>query len=160
MKYQYKDIRSLYNWIDNIEEKGLSSKYNQKFYDCLGGLVQDKSESLTIGKMMEWCQEDYNLSPDMKQYYNTTELIELFHPYDGSYVPLEKIIKDNMNDSASYAHIKTTYGFIYYGKDVVRPYMYIRTIFKGKNSFGEIVKNTVSVKVDATTQELFDLQNE
>jgi hypothetical protein len=36
--------------------------------------------------------------------------------------------------------------------------MLVQTEFKGKNAFGGIVKQSVQVKVDAVTQQLFDLK--
>ncbi|WP_419768548.1 hypothetical protein [Arcobacter sp.] len=143
---------------DYVKGKELSSEYNNKFYNCLGNLIYEKQDNYTIGKMLDWCYDDYKLSPNhkMKTYYNTALLLEGFSPWDGSYFPLETLIKNSMNDSSSYEHIKTIRSFVYYG--VERPYMFVQTEFKGKNAFGGIVKQTIQVKVDAVTQQLFDLK--
>lgn len=83
---------------------------------------------------------DTNL-PSIPKPKTRIELIEgQFHPWDGSHIRLEQIIKDTMNDPDSYKHFETRY------KDVGN-YLIITTTFGGKNSFGGFVKNTISVKV-------------
>jgi hypothetical protein len=153
---QLKDISSSY-----VESKEIPSSYNQKFYDCLGNLIYDKDETFTIEKMLGWCYEDYTLSSNnqMKEYYNTAELLANFNPFDGSYYPLENIIKNRlMKNPSSYEHIKTVRGFVYYGAE--RPHMFLSTQFRGTNDFGGIVTQRVYAKVDAVTKELYDMEIE
>lgn len=141
-----------------VLEKNLDSSYNKKFYDCLGNLIWDKDESFTVGKMLDWCYDDYKLSKDhkMKDYYNTAWLMSDFDVWNGSYVPLEKLIKLNMHNNTSYEHVKTMYSFSYYGEK--RPYMFVTTTYKGTNAFNAIVTESVSIKVDALTKEIFDIK--
>jgi hypothetical protein len=142
---------------DYVLEKKLDESYNKKFYDCLGEMIWDKDESFTVGKMLDWCYDDYKLSENhkMKQYYNTAWLLSDFSVWDGSYKPLEKLIKSNMHNSDSYENVKTTRNFVYYGTK--RPYMQVTTIYKGTNAFNAVVTNTVSIKIDALTKEIFEI---
>ena len=61
--------------------------------------------------------------------------------WEGSYIELTTYIKENMNDPDSYKHIKSHH----YYKDGK---LYITTEFRGKNAFGGMVKETLSVVVD------------
>lgn len=63
-----------------------------------------------------------------------------FHPWDGSHIRLEKIIKDAMNDEDSYKHIKTVYRIE--NNDVI-----VKTIFSGKNKLGGTVKSYVLARI-------------
>ncbi len=140
-----------------VQQKKISETYNKKFYNCLGQMIWDKSENLTINTMLDWCYQDYNKTPKhkMKQYYNTAMLREDFSSWDGSYRPLEKLIKKAMHNPDSYDHVKTTTRMVYSG--IKRPYMLVNTSYRGTNTFGAIVTSTVSIKVDAKTKEIFEI---
>lgn len=138
------------------EENNISQDYHNTMYDCLAYYTYNKSQELTVGTMLDWCKADY-INKDKKAiYYNEEFLLEDFHPWDGSYIPLEKMIKQGMNDESSYEHIKTTYRMEFFGTK--RPHMVVNTIFSGKNAFGGVVKQGVSINVDAKTKELYDLK--
>ncbi|WP_294962263.1 hypothetical protein [Sulfurimonas sp.] len=140
-----------------VKEKQIPSSYNDMFYNCLGQLIYDKDKTFTIEKMMDWCHQDYTSSNGkLKDYYNTAELFKDFSAYDGTYRPLELLIKNSMQDSSSYEHIDTSYRLVYYGTE--RPYMFVETKYKGKNSFGAIVKAVVTAKVDAKTKDIFEVK--
>ncbi len=62
-----------------------------------------------------------------------------FSGWDGSYRPLEKIIKASMNDPDSYKHVETKYSDL-------GEYLIVETTFRGKNAFGGVVKNSVRAK--------------
>ncbi|MGD9623889.1 MAG: hypothetical protein AB7U51_04450 [Arcobacter sp.] len=152
-------INSIEKLAENyVLQKNLDKSYNKKFYDCLGNLIWDKDESFTVGKMLDWCYDDYKQSKDhkMKDYYNTAWLLDDFSRWDGSYSPLEKLIKGNMHNDSSYEHVKTVYNLVYYGTK--RPYMSVTTTFKGTNVFNAIITQTVNIKVDARTKEIFDIK--
>jgi hypothetical protein len=55
-----------------------------------------------------------------------------FSGWDGSYRPLEKLIKSNMNDDSSYKHVSTVYHLIL-NKD---PHAVVKTTFRGTNAYG------------------------
>ncbi|MCA9365020.1 MAG: hypothetical protein KC736_03955 [Candidatus Moranbacteria bacterium] len=63
-----------------------------------------------------------------------------FSVWDGSHIELTKIIKKSMNDPKSYEHVETTY-------TDMGDYLIVNTVFRGKNAFGALVKNTVKAKV-------------
>lgn len=138
------------------KENNISEDYYNTMYDCLAYNTYNKSQDLTVNTMLGWCNNDYINKDKKAVYYNSEWLLEDFSSWDGSYRPLEKIIKANMNDTSSYDHIKTTYRMVFFGTK--RPYMFVTTKFSGKNAFGGVVKQDVSVKVDAKTKELFDLE--
>lgn len=144
-----KDISSDFVKINTIDKT-----YEAKFYNCLGQLMYDMDESYTVDKILGMCKQDYDLSHGkMKDYINTANLMVDFSPWNGSYRPLENYIKGNLKDPSSYEHVKTMYGLVYYGTD--RPYMNVKTVYRGKNSFGAIITETTSIKVDAITKEVF-----
>lgn len=65
---------------------------------------------------------------------------EQFSSWDGSHINLTKEIKKAMNDPSSYEHITTKY--FDFGD-----YIKVVTEFRGTNSFGAKVKNTITAKV-------------
>lgn len=139
---------------DFVKINAIDKAYDTKFYNCLGQLLYDKDESYTVDKILGMCKQDYDLSQGkMKNYINTANIMVDFSPLDGSYRPLSNYIKGNLKDPSSYEHVKTMYSFVYYGTD--RPYMNVKTVYRGKNSFGAIVTETTSIKVDAITKEIF-----
>lgn len=74
-----------------------------------------------------------------------------FSAWDGSHFGLERAIKDAMNDPGSYEHVKT----VYWDKG---DYLIVSTVFRGKNAFGGIVKNSVKAKVSLSGQVIKILQ--
>ena len=144
---------------DYVQSKQISESYGKSFYNCLGQLIWEKDEKLTINKMLDWCYIDYEKADNhqMKQYYNTAKLMKDISPWDGSYKPFEDYIKTIMTNSNSYEHENTKINFVYYGAD--RPHMQVRTTFKGTNALGCVVSNSMSVKVDAITNKLYDISN-
>jgi hypothetical protein len=85
-----------------------------------------------------------------KQKEERKKLIERqFSGWDGHHMALERAIKKLMNDPDSYEHVKT--GYWDRGDHIV-----VNTTFRGKNSFGAMVLNTVEAKVsfDGTILEL------
>lgn len=63
-----------------------------------------------------------------------------FSSWDGAHRNLEKLIKEGMHDPGSYEHISTQY------TDMGR-YLVVKTIFRGKNGFGALIKNTITARV-------------
>lgn len=87
------------------------------------------------------------LNPTVKQYeeksnfYNKKikrekEISVGFSEWDGSHAALEAYIKRNMKDPSSYEHVETRY------IDKVS-YLIVTTTYRGKNSFGAVVINSV-----------------
>lgn len=64
-----------------------------------------------------------------------------FSAWDGSHRELERIIKKSTNDPDSYEHVETVYSD-------KGDYLIVKTTFRGKNTFGGVVKNWVTAKAD------------
>ena len=69
------------------------------------------------------------------------EIEKQFNSWDGSHMNLEKYIKDNMNDPNSYEHVETRYFDM-------KNHLVVITKFRGKNTFGGKIINTVKAEVD------------
>lgn len=70
-----------------------------------------------------------------------------FSSWDGSHRELEKLVKANMNDKKSFEHEGTTY-------TMLDDYAVVIMKFRGKNSFGNMVLNSVKAKVSYDCQVL------
>lgn len=88
------------------------------------------------------------LVPDEKQAIENQKIAarkerisKQFSPWDGAHRNLEKYIKKSMKDPKSYKHDETTYSD-------KGSYILVQTRFRGKNSFGAMVLQTVTAKVD------------
>ena len=64
-----------------------------------------------------------------------------FSSWNGSHPGLTARIKESMNDPKSYEHVETTYAD-------KGDHLIVKTTFRGKNSFGGVVKNWVLAKTD------------
>lgn len=64
-----------------------------------------------------------------------------FSVWDGSHSKLKRLVKDNMNDPDSFDHEETTY-------DDKGKYVIIQMRYRGKNSFGALVIETITAKAD------------
>jgi len=64
-----------------------------------------------------------------------------FSALDGSHKKLENFIKQTMKDPNSYEHVKTEY------RDM-DTYLLVKTTFRGRNSFGGVVINSVEAVID------------
>ena len=121
----------------------------------LSDLSTIKVEPANFSKLQSAYQQLAELNPSSKDYKQNadnyaqkianlkrTKRIEAqFSPYDGAHRSLEKYIKENMNDPDSYQHDETT-------RVDMKDYLVVTTVFRGKNGFGALVKNSVSAKVD------------
>jgi len=68
------------------------------------------------------------------------ELQKGFSTWDGSHNKLTELIKESMNDPDSYEHVET----VYFDQG---DHLIVNQTFRGKNSFGGTVKNTIKAKV-------------
>ncbi len=64
-----------------------------------------------------------------------------FSGWDGSHSKLKQLVKQNMNNPKTFKHIETTY-------TDKGSYIYVYMKFRGSNSFGVIVINTIRAKAD------------
>lgn len=81
----------------------------------------------------------------LKAEARTKNIERQFSAWDGSHSNVERFIKEAMNDPSSYEHVNT----MYWDKG---DYLIIKTIYRGKNAFGGVVKNFVKVKVSLSGQ--------
>lgn len=70
-----------------------------------------------------------------------TKIEQQFSSWDGSHRNVVEAVKKAMNDPKSFEHVET--GYIDKGE-----YILVKMVFRGKNAFGALVKNTVYAKVD------------
>lgn len=68
-----------------------------------------------------------------------------FSAWDGSHRNLERLIKRTMHNPDSYEHVETTYGDR-------GDHLIVRTVFRGTNAFGGVVRNAVKAKVSLDGQ--------
>ncbi|HCR2155657.1 hypothetical protein HV257_22840 [Citrobacter freundii] len=124
------------------------------FYGCVSEYSYTKSKDLQLGMVLDWCQGDYKNDPaslDNRVTFDTFE--DQFNHWSGAYKPLEAAIKKSMNDDNSYEHVETTYRVMMKGT----PHAIVSTTFKGTNSYGAVVKQTVAADVDIKTGQIIKI---
>ncbi|EPH7218849.1 hypothetical protein ACS3L2_001549 [Serratia marcescens] len=142
---------------DYVKFKGIPASYGDGFYACLSQYSITKSEELPLGEVLGWCDAGYQKDPkSMAEYTNLDAFQENFSGWDGSYRPLEKLIKQSMNDDSSYKHVETV-SHLVLGKD---PHAVVKTRFKGTNSYGGIVTQTVTARIDTKTGDVVEIIEE
>lgn len=78
-----------------------------------------------------------------------------FSAWDGSHITLVKLVKENMNDPKSFEHDTTTYV-----EDGDMKGITVKMVFRGKNAFGGVIKNTVIAHVDRATNKVTVISQE
>jgi hypothetical protein len=73
-----------------------------------------------------------------------------FSLWDGSHRTLEKMVKDSMNDPASYEHVETRY--IDQGDRIL-----VTTVYRGKNAFNATIRNKTIASFDITSGALIEV---
>ncbi|WP_225182367.1 hypothetical protein [Pectobacterium aroidearum] len=128
-----------------VSYKSLPESANEGFYACLSEASFTKSNALRINDALELCNADYIQSPDsLSNKINFDAFQKNYSNWNGAYRPLEKLIKENMNDDSSYDHVSTSYSF-----ELNKiPSAIVKTVFKGTNLYGAVVKQTISARVD------------
>lgn len=135
----------------------VDEKYHEKVYDCIGQRVWEKNKELLLLEIAGWCIKETTFAHYDKsiKYINKAEFMPFVSPWDMSYEPFNNYIKSYINNPKSFEHVKTITRYV---TDVEKPYVYLVTTFRGTNSFGAIVTNTVKAKVDAKTQHIYDIE--
>ncbi|MCD2528791.1 hypothetical protein LPL65_12190 [Providencia huaxiensis] len=153
-KMEYKEDRT--KIIKNyIEHKQLNPQDTDLFYNCISQISYTKSPDLNLNDTLGWCYADFMRDPkSLNDRVNLDIFMSNFSKFSGAYRPLEKLIKNNMDDDSSYKHDETDYRFVF---DAKPPYAIVSTIFKGKNSYGAIVKENIKVKVDLATGDILEV---
>lgn len=139
---------------DYVDFKSVPSSAGDGFYSCMSEYTFTKDGKLKLGDVLAWCYGDYQKDPaSLNSKINLDAFKSNFSGWDGSYRPLERLIKDNMNDDSSYKHVSTTYR-LSLGK---KPYAIVNTTFRGKNAYGGVIKQAISARVDVKTGDIIEI---
>ncbi len=131
--------------------KGVPGSSADAFYACMSEYTFTKDDNSKLGDVLGWCFNDFERDPQsLNNKINLDTFKSNFSGWDGSYRPLEKMIKASMNDDSSYKHVSTVYHLIL-NKD---PHAVVKTTFSGTNAYGGVVKQTVAARVNVRTGEV------
>ena len=112
---------------------------NIQLYNELLSLYPDnskyKAKLSSYSKKLAEKKEKERIAADRKKRFE-----KQFSTWDGSHINFTKFIKQSMNDPKSYKHVET----VYWDRG---NYLIVQTTFRGKNSFGGVVKESVKAKV-------------
>lgn len=137
-----------------LEFKKVPVSNADAFYACMSENSFTKDDVLKLGEVLGWCFNDFEADPkSLSSKINLDEFQANFSGWNGSYRPLEKLIKANMNNDSSYKHDSTTYHLIL-NKD---PHAVVKMTFRGTNTYGGVVKQTVAARVDVRTGEVVSI---
>ena len=133
-----------------LSGNNIAADQTDPFYRCLSEFSHTKSETLLLGKVMGWCNNDYqrDAAKFVTQYHDIDAALQFFSPYSGAYLPLETQIKSGMHNPDSYDHVKTTYRLVLDGEN---PHMVINTVFRGANMLGATVTDNREATIPLTT---------
>lgn len=136
--------------------KGVPVSSADAFYACMSEYTFTKDDALKLGDVLGWCFNDFEKDPQsLNNKINLDAFQGNFSGWDGSYRPLEKLIKASMNDDSSYKHVSTVYHLIL-NKD---PHAVVKTTFRGTNAYGGVVKQTIAARVNVKTGEIVSMLN-
>lgn len=139
---------------DYANFKSVPASSVDAFYACMSEYTFTKDDALKLGDVLGWCFNDFERDPkSLNSRINIDAFKDNFSGWDGSYRPLEKLIKASMNDDSSYKHVETVYHLIL-NKD---PHAIVKTTFRGTNAYGGVVKQTVAARVDVRTGEVVSI---
>ncbi|WJY14498.1 hypothetical protein PCO82_04960 [Pectobacteriaceae bacterium CE90] len=137
-----------------VDFKGVSGSATDSFYACISEYMFTKNDELKLGDVLGWCYGDFERDPlSLNSKINLDTFQGNFSGWDGSYRPLEKLIKASMNDDSSYKHVSTVYHLVL-NKD---PHAVVKTTFRGTNTYGGVIKQTVAARVDVRTGEIVSI---
>lgn len=130
-------------------------KYSDKIYDCIGQYIWEKEKTLSLLNISKWCIDETKRSDyDKINHINIASFMVDIDPWNLSYEPFNKIIKNMMHNPNSFEHVETLKNYI---SNTENPYMFIKTTIRGTNAYNAIVTNTFSAKVDAKTKKIYDV---
>lgn len=134
--------------------KGVSASSADAFYACMSEYTFTKDDALKLSDVLGWCFNDFERDPkSLNNKINLDTFKNNFSSWDGSYRPLDKMIKASMNDDSSYKHVSTVYHLIL-NKE---PHAIVKTTFRGTNAYGGVVKQTVAARVDVRTGDVVSI---
>lgn len=129
------DVTNNQYWVVYLDSANISFVSNKQTDEVLYASFEEKSAINYLNEINK----------------KRKELIEKqLSSWDGSHIELTKIIKKSMNDPNSYEHEETVYWDM--GDHIV-----VRTTFRGKNTFGGVVKNSVKAKADVDSGKVIEI---
>lgn len=141
-----------------LESVSFDDSYFDIFYSCLSQMSYTKNEELKLNGVLGWCKADFDRSASaLNDRVNLDNFVSKFSSFDGSYRPLEKQIKNDMNDRSSYSHESTTYRM---DLSVKPPVATVITTFTGKNQYNATVKQRALAKIDIITGDIISFDYE
>ena len=160
--YQNHTLKEMQKFNNDLEKiifsyankNDIDDTYKRTLYDCAGDLIYTEQSDLKFSDVMSKCKDDYNKDLNTV-YFNQSWLLKDLNRYNGSYLPLEKIIQKTIKEVESYEMIKTTYEMRFSGQ---RPHMFVSIDFRGANIQGYMLNRNMSAKIDAKTKEIYDIK--
>ncbi|MCX9039768.1 hypothetical protein NLN82_27655 [Citrobacter portucalensis] len=148
-EYRLEPRKVRHDIVNNyIDFKGVPEAVANSFYSCASEYSFMNPSKEKLGDGLEWCFVEFNRGVEhLDDKINFDVFQDNFSAWDGSYGPLETLIKNDMNDDSSYRHVSTVFHLVW-DKD---PYAIVETTFHGTNAYGGVVKQTVAAKVDVHT---------
>ncbi len=141
-----------------LESVSFDDSHFDIFYSCLSQMSYTKNTDLKLGEVLGWCKADFDRSASaLNDRVNLDNFVSKFSSFDGSYRPLEKQIKNDMNDRESYSHEETSYWIHLNEKP---PVATVVTTFTGKNLYNATVKQQAVATVDIITGDIISIAYE
>ena len=155
-----KEMQSLYDELEGIafsfvQDTKINEEYKATMHDCIGFLIYKNDENKLLKSTLEECNNDYKNKDSNIVYYNEAWLRKDFSHWNGSYLPLERIIQKHIKENKSYEHLKTTASIHFLDE---RPHMFVSIDFRAANMTGYMLNRTMEAKIDAKTKEVYDLK--
>lgn len=133
---------------NNLPDSELNS-----FQTCLVEYANFRDKKEKADDVLGICMNEYKEKPEF--FKSHVDLLPFFHefsPWDGSYRPLERMIKHALNDRDSYKHDTTRFTLDIVDRNA--PFAVVRTDFRAKNAFGAMIKASATVKVNIKTLDM------
>ncbi|HGM5304248.1 TPA: hypothetical protein ACKP17_000422 [Serratia marcescens] len=149
-EWRTKDKDDRFKIIDNyLTANGGLRSAADGFYSCMSQYSFTKNDDVKVSQALDWCKQSYDKEPlSLARMVNFDTFKSNVRSFDSSYRPLTAAIKESMNNPSTFEHVETSYRFVL---DNSAPYAVVSTVYRGSNSYGALVKNSVSAKVDLRT---------
>lgn len=137
---QVANNQKYYKYLTILNPENLLYKRKFERYD-VKLKKEDKERKIRIAKVDKNFElKEAKASRELELSKHRKEIIgKQFSSWDGAHRNLERLIKKNMNDPDSYEHDST----VYWDKG---GYLIIKTTYRGKNSFGGVVRESIKAK--------------
>ncbi|MCL9783101.1 hypothetical protein M9194_16860 [Vibrio sp. S4M6] len=133
---------------DYMSLQHIDKKKANDFYACVSEKAFTKDPNTHLNYVVKSCKRAYDNNL-LSKYVSFDGFANGFDSSSGSYLELDSIVKNTIQDSRSYHPIETTYRFITYGTNT--PKAIVNTLFSEVNSSGRLVRHDVTAAVDVAT---------